>query len=200
MKIKTKLLLSAGASIVLAVVLGAIVLATHRQVDQAMANGETAVQVFEAVAELDHLSSDYVLHGEDRARIQWYSRHESLVDLTVAEESGESIGQNLEALEATFAQLVANRERQAANEAEMATVEALEERLVAQLSLQSQSLTADATQLADASRAEISSAHQRATVSILALVGVLLAIVAGTSVAVFLSIGNPITKLTSAAE
>jgi len=200
MKIKTKLLLTAGASIAVALVLGLVVFLTNRQVDQAMAKGQTADRMLEHVSQLNNVASDYMLHGEERAQTQWYSRYDSLANLLAAEEFGASIGEDLQGMERTFAQLVASRELQAATGAEIAVAEAGEERLVAQLSLRSQSFAADAGELADESRAEISSTRQRATFLILALVGALLAIVASAGFVILWNIGNPIARLTRAAE
>lgn len=204
MKIRTKLLVGAGASIAVVVALGLVVFLTSRSVDRAMAKGETADVTLVSVSELNTVASDYLVHGGERARTQWYSSFDSLANLLATDEfSGpiyESMQENSERLEVTFTELVSNREDQAGGGAGPAGDQAVEQRLIGQLSLQSQSLASDAALLANQARAEISSAQQRATVFILVLVGVLFAMLAGAGLAIFFSVANPIVRLTRAAE
>ncbi|GAG37761.1 unnamed protein product, partial [marine sediment metagenome] len=195
MKIKTKLLVSAAASIALVIALGLVVFFTAREVDEARAKDETTHQMLQRISELNIVASDYLMYGGERARTQWYSSYDSLGQLVSEDEFAESISMDFEAMGATFAQLVTAREVQTAGDADTAAAEAYEARLMAKLSLYSQSMTSDAVLLADASRADISSTQQRATVLVLALIGLLLAIMVGTGLAVFLSIANPITRL-----
>ena len=53
MKIKTKLLVSAGASIALVIALGLVVFFTAREVDEARAKGETADQMLQCISDLN---------------------------------------------------------------------------------------------------------------------------------------------------
>ncbi len=200
MKIRTRLLLAAAASIAVALLLTIVVLLTHQQVDQAIARGEAADEILEGVSDLNGVASDYAMHGEERARTQWYSTHDSISRLVSAAELGAPISEDLERIEATFTQLVASRDSQAGSEPELAVAEAAEKRLIAQLSLQSQSITNDAAELAAESRSDISNAQQRATFLILALVGALVVITTTAGFVVVHSIGNPIATLTRAVE
>jgi PAS domain S-box-containing protein len=204
MKIRTKLLVGAAAALGVVLVLGLVVFFTGRSVDRAMAKGETADVTLLSVSELNTVASDYLVHGGERARTQWYSSFDSLANLLATDEfSGpihESMQENSERLEATFTELVANREDQATSGAGSAGDQAVEQRLIGQMSLLSQSLASDAALLANQARAEISSAQQRATVFILILVGVLFAMLAGAGLAIFFSVANPIVRLTRASE
>jgi PAS domain S-box-containing protein len=200
MKIRTKLVLSAAAAIGLVIVLGLVIFLSDRQVDEALAKNQTASHIREHVSDLNVLTAEYLAYGEERMRTQWYSVRDDLADLLAPDELA-SMMENLETLEATFAQLVASREGQTANGFEpSATHSPVEDRLAAQLALRSQSITSEAVQLADATRADIAGAHQRATVLTLVFVGALLAIVTGTGAAILLNIANPVTRLTRAAE
>ncbi len=200
MKIRTRLLLAAAASIAVALLLTIVVFLTEQQVDQAIVRGEAADEILQGVSHLNGVASDYAMHGEERARTQWYSAHDSIGRLVSAAELGAPISEDLERIEATFARLVASRDSQAGSEPELAVAEAAEKRLIAQLSLQSQSVTDDAAELAAESRSEISNTQQRATILILALVGALVVITATAGFVVVHSIGNPIAALTRAAE
>jgi len=200
MKIRTKLLLSAATSIGLVIVLGVVVFFSDRQVDEAIAKNQTASRIRERVSELNVLAAEYQENGGERTRTQWYLVRDDLAVLLAPDEFA-SMMENLETLETTFAQLVASREAQQVNGFEpSATHTPVEDRLVAQLSLRSQSITSEAVRLADATRADIAGLEERTTVLTLTFVGALLAIVIGTGVAVSLSIGNPIKRLTRAAE
>jgi signal transduction histidine kinase len=200
MKIRTKLLFSAATSIGLVIVLGLVIFFSDRQVDEALAKNQTASRIREHVSELNVLTAAYQENGGERTLTQWYSVRDDLADLLAPAEFA-SMMENLETLEATFAQLVGSRSAQTANGFEPSATHApVEDRLVAQLSLWSQSITSEAVQLADATRADIAGVEERATVLTLVFVGALLAIVIGTGVAVSLSIGNPIKRLTRAAE
>ena len=66
MKIKNKLYISAGISIILVVALVSMVLVTSGRIAEENKRHQLLMDVYESVSELDIVTYDYLLHREER--------------------------------------------------------------------------------------------------------------------------------------
>ena len=81
MKIKNKLYMSAGISIVLVVILVSMVLVTSGIIAEKNEEHLLLMNVRGAIAELDIITYDYLLHREERMKQQWRSKYSSLAGI-----------------------------------------------------------------------------------------------------------------------
>ncbi len=157
MKIKKRLYMSAGISIILVVALFSLVLVMSGRVDAGNKKHELKDDVRQGVSELDIVTYDYLLHREERMEQQWNSKYSSLGE--ILEEADEevmgSIRADYGALGGLFSQVTANYEKvqaliqEGASQEEIDVATGLEERLVAQLLINSYSIITDASTLAE---------------------------------------------------
>ncbi len=152
MKIKNRLYLSAGISIVLVVALLSVVLVTSGRVAEGHNKHELLDSVRGSIAELDIVTYDYLLHREERMEQQWNIKYDSMGEILdgLAEEEGlESIRADYAALGNLFSQVTVNYEKrqqyiqEGASQEKIDAVTGLEERLVAQLLIASLSIFTD---------------------------------------------------------
>ncbi len=78
MKIKKRLYISAGISIVLVVTLVSLVFVTSGRIAEGNEKHQLLMNVYKSVAELDIVTYDYLLHREERMEHQWNIIHQSL--------------------------------------------------------------------------------------------------------------------------
>ncbi len=81
MKIKKRLYMSAGISIILVAILFSLVLVTSGRIAEGSKKHELLDDVRGAVAELDIVTYDYLLHREERMKQQWRSKYSSLAGI-----------------------------------------------------------------------------------------------------------------------
>jgi len=217
MKVRTKLLVGAALSIATVIALTVAVFATDRQASKAIERSAAAERMLQRLLILNALSLDFVAQNEavgvtfvpanGRAVEQWQATYAALGTALSADAFGdwkaqagvvEDIENDLAALEAVFAQMVAIRESEGSRIERDGRGAALEQRLTVQLSLNSQSLNNSIHDLGGAALQGISDTQQKRTVLVLALVGGLTAVFAGTSLTVFLSVVKPVETLTHA--
>ena len=197
-------------SIGLAAIFGWVLFSTFERVNRATERGTVADEIVQAVFEQNLLTSDYLLYREDRAKIQWSARHDSLTELVIQAEQEfkgskerailDTIGNNHESGQAIFSKLIATSETQASGSEQIAKSLALEEGLTAQLLLKSQEMVSATSQLAGSSREQISTAQKRAEVFVVVFL-VIMAVI-GTAMLLLLSrkVLKPITRLQRGAE
>jgi len=77
MKIKNRLYISAGISIILVVALFSLVLVTSGRIAEGNKKQELLDDMRVGVSELDILTYDYLLHHEERMEQQWNSKYDS---------------------------------------------------------------------------------------------------------------------------
>jgi len=210
MKIGSLLRAAVIISIGLAAILGWTLFSTFEQVNRATERGKVADEIVQGTFNQNILTSDYLLHREERARKQWSGKHDSLTELVrQAEREFKSskerailatIRENHESSQAIFSELVTTFEMQASGTEEIAKSQALGEGLTAQLLLKSQEMVSAASQLAETSRKEIETAQKRAGVFVV----VFLVIMAVFGIAMLLLLSRkvlrPITQLQRGAE
>ncbi len=211
MKIKNKLYMSAGISIVLVVVVLSVVLVTSGRVAEATKKHELLDNVRGGVSELDLVTYDYLLHREKRMEQQWNSKYNSLggiLEEAAAEgtELPEPIRADYASLDGLFSQITANSEKiqgliqEGASQQEIDTALALEERLVAQLLITSHSIFTGASRFTEGAEAEVAEAQRLAANLTLILMIALGVTVTTSSLLVARSISKPLDKLTKGAE
>ncbi len=207
MKIKKRLYISAGISIILVVALLSLILVMSGRIAEASNKHELLDDVRVNVSELDIVTYDYLLHREERMEQQWNSKYSSLGE--ILEEADEevmgSIRADYVALGDSFSQVTANYEKvraliqEGASQEEIDAATGLEERLVAQLSINSYSIITDASKLAEEAHDEVTEAQGVATNSTLALMAILAITVTASSLLVARSISKPLYELTKGA-
>jgi len=208
MKIKNRLYMSAGISITLAVILFSLVLVTSGRIAEGQEKHELLDDVRVGVLELDIVTYDYLLHREERMEQQWDSKYNSLAEILVKaeEEEMKSIRAGCIALGGLFSQVTTNYEetqkliQEGASREEIDTAIELEERLVSQLLIKSQSIVTGASSLAKEAQAEVMEAQRLAANMTLILMIILAVTVTTSSLLVARSISRPLDKLTKGAE
>jgi len=78
MKIKNRLYVSAGISIILVVGLVSLIFVTSGRIAEENKKNQLLMDVYESVSELDIVTYDYLLHREQRMEHQWNLKHDSL--------------------------------------------------------------------------------------------------------------------------
>lgn len=208
MKIKTILQINAILSIGLMIVLGLVFYVISQQMNDAIEKEKISGKIVEAIFELNLVNSDYLLHREERAKIQWYAKHVSLGKLlersTVfikPEEQAflKAIQQDYKDTKLVFSRLVANTYTEMSPGEKTMLLE-IERRLVTQSLLHSQVMVANAQRLKDHSLREVTEAQQNANIIITLLVGLITIIIAVVSFFVSRRVVRPIAKLQAGAQ
>ena len=165
MKIKSKLYIDVGISILLFAAFVSVIAVTSRRIVEEDRRRGVANDVSTAISELDIVTYEYLIYHEQRMKKQWESKYESIAAIletaeaaTVAtdEEMIKSIGADYSSLGILFSQVVANYEnvqrltQSGASEEKIVAGSLLGERLVAQLLVKSHSILTDASRLAEA--------------------------------------------------
>jgi PAS domain S-box-containing protein len=205
MKIKNRLYISAGISIILVVILFSLVLVTSGRIAEENKKHQLLMDVYESVSELDIVTYDYLLHREKRMEQQWNLKYNSLGGI-LDEATGEqgliiSIRADYAALGDLFSQITTNykaRQRsiqEGASQERIDTAIGLEERLVAQLLIKSHSIITDASRLAEEAHIEATEAQRLAANLTLILMIILAFTVTTSSLLVASSISKPLSKL-----
>ena len=181
MKISAKLNLIAffAFSVVLLIVMSLIYASSRSDILTKEYN--VALQLVTGVAELDILTSDYLLFQEVRAKKQWYAKHTSLSqrfkqgDFTRSTEHqlAQKIEENLANILHVFGKLSTVLEREKLYPKGGATTVELQERLRSWILLESRAMTSHSFQLARSSQAKLKAVHQREHYLIIVLSGIL---------------------------
>ena len=78
MKIKTKLQITTGVSLIVALMIGSILFFSARQVNEAIKKDMAADEIIRGLFELNILTNEYLMHHEERAKTQWQLKHDSI--------------------------------------------------------------------------------------------------------------------------
>ena len=197
-------------SIGLAAILSWFLFSTFEQVNRATERGTVADEIVQGTLTQNIVTSDYLLHREERAKTLWTAKYGSLTDLIGQAERAfksskeqadlDTIREDHESSQAVFAKLVTTSETQASGSEEIAKSQALQEGLAAQLLLKSQEMVSAASQLAERSREQIDTAQKRAQVFVVAFL-VIMAVMGVAMLAVLSrKVLRPITQLQRGAQ
>ncbi len=204
MKIKNRLYMSAGISIILVVIIFTLVLVTSGRIAEGNKKHELLDNMRVGIAELDIVTYDYLLHREKRMEQQWNSKYNSLggiLDEAAGEQELIAIRADYAALGDLFTQVTANYQKrqkliqEGASPETIDVVIGLEERLVAQLLIKSHSVTTNASRLAEGAQAEIMEAQRLSSNLTLILMIILAITVTTASLLTARSISKPLSKL-----
>jgi PAS domain S-box-containing protein len=208
MKIKNRLYLSAGISIILVLILFSLVLVMSGRVAEGNQKHKLLDNVLGGVAELDIVTYDYLLHRETRMEQQWHLKYYSLAKVLdkAGEEERIPIHTDYAALGDLFSQVTANNERtqklilEGASQGKIDIAIELEERLVAKLLKTSHSIFTDVSILAEGAQVEVIEA-QRLTANLTLILMIILAAAVTTSLLLIArSISKPLNELTKGTE
>ena len=210
MKIGSLLRAAVVISMVLAAILGWILFSTFEQVNQATERGKLADEIVQGTLDQNILTSDYLLHGEERAKTLWSAKHSSLTGLVRQAEQEfnspkeranlDTIREDHESSQDLFSKLVTASEMQVDSSEEIAKSQALEQGLTAQLLLKSQDMVSAASLLAERSRKQIDTAQKRAEVFVVVFLVVIAVIGIAMLVVLNRKVLKPITQLQRGAE
>ncbi len=209
MKIKNRLYISAGFSIILVVILFSVVLVTSDRIAEEDRKHLLLMNVSGGIAELDIVTYEYLLYREKRMEQQWYLKFNSLREILeegAKEEALIPIYDDYVALGNLFSQITTNDNRvqkliqEGASQTKIDAAIGLEERLVAQLLIASQSIVTDASRLAEEAHTEVTEAQRLAANLTLMLMTILAITVTTSSLLIARSISKPLDKLTKGAE
>jgi len=186
---------------------GIVIFLTFLQMTEIMKQEEAAHKIVKGVFELSILTSDYLLHHENRAEKQWISKHVSLTSLLSEIECQgplkQSILKNLREhhrrMKPLFFQLCENYAKR--NLLSESTVyKQLEARLASQLLMISQQMVSDAFQFNTINRKDLVASHNRSNVVIMIFVLFLATLIGVSSFLLRRSILGPLAKLQNSTE
>ena len=197
MEIKTGLRIGGSVSIILVISLGSILLLGSLQVAREIEDERIAVEIAEGVFELNILTNDYLLHGEERAQEQWQLRHDSLTEILSSEEVSnlkekaitDDMRRNHADLGDIFSQLTL-----------AGASKDLQEASADQMSIRSQSMVSSAFRLAEEHRTAVALTQQRATFTGIIFLGILAGATIANSWGLSRSLLGPIRKMTQEME
>lgn len=206
MKIKSKLRISTLFSLCTALAAGFALFLILQGVNEAIESNKAADAVVKGVFELDTLTYEYLLNHEARMQAQWLLRHDSLSEIfkkmkfkgPETRVVWDRISQEHEGIRALFAQLVANQEGHKSNRKEIS--KELEDRLIGQMQVKSQTMVSGAFHLSEASHTEIEAAQQRAALLLMFFIISIAVVMSATSFVISRSVVKPITRLHEGTE
>jgi signal transduction histidine kinase/response regulator RpfG family c-di-GMP phosphodiesterase len=189
MKIKTKLHIIIHCALGIIVLASAALVIAFRQINTAWQESAMANELTSGLFELGILTTDYVLHDGERAHAQWLKKHDSLTRLLgnarFADPESHTIlkqcRQNNQEIRSIFiglAQLHAGRGTLPAG-AEVSPE--LKQRFVGQLDTRTQTIVSDASELAERSRDNATTARNQSIVIMLAAVAMIAVSLIGIS-------------------
>ena len=207
MKVRTKLGLSGILLMCVAMASGLVLLVIAERVREAQEKSRIANEMVKAVFELNILTNQYLMHHEDRAKVQWKLRHDSLAKLLPeggfagAEEQVllERMRDHHEAMKTVFSQLAATREGGEGETPDTVIVER-ERRLAGQMVVKSRGMVSDAHRLVQLSGRRIAIAQQRVLLLIVLSALGMAGVVAANYFLMGKSISKPIRKLHEGTE
>jgi HAMP domain-containing protein len=200
MKIATRLKLIGLFSAAVVCVVGAVLFSTGQQMRQELRKNEAANDILNGVTGLRYLSLEYMLRGEARMQAQWHVRSASLGTRLSAtqtfggaedEASLASLRANFASVARLYALLVATRQGGAPD----VLSEQLASRLSGQISSKIQAMIAEALSLSERSREGVLAAQQRELTAVAAFGGVVLFLIAASTILTLRSLVRPLSRL-----
>jgi signal transduction histidine kinase len=206
MKIKSKLQFATIFSITVTLVISSLFFFTEHQVDEAIRKSRAANEIIRGLFALNILTSEYLMHHEERAKTQWQIKHDSLKNLLEEVEFKDLEGvvllkrirENHESIKTTFAQMVSNYEGY--RDVKGVVSQELNEMLVGNMGTKSSSMVSDAYQLAKINRTKLTAAQERNYLLVILFSLVMVGVTATVSFSINRGVVKPIRKLHEGAE
>lgn len=200
MKLRIRLLLYAAFLILLVCTISIIVAISNQQVDKVAQKGLVADTLVREIFDLNALTNDYLLHREERAKIQWQKKYQSIKQLLNQPESNDPVSkehrgrieQELRISETTFKQLIAS-----SNNVQSSSIE---ERLQGKLQISAQLMVGSAIQLSRISLQERQTIRESANRLVLVLILVIALALLIIFFFIYRKMVEPITNLTTVAK
>ncbi len=211
MRISTRLRIGAAIPIAVVIILASFVVLFSNRAAQETEYHNLAMQLNTAISELDIVTYEFLLHYEERMEQQWHSRYDSA--MVILHQAAEKQPEWTESMEASFANLrelflrvaATHKEEQrliggGASQKDIDLAAFAEERLVAQLLVQSHLIVADITVFGQESYAGAVEAQEALRDLTLASMVALAVAVVTTSLLIARSIAVPLDKLAEYAK
>ncbi len=204
MRITTRLQLTGLLSIGIVVVISTVLWLTTQQVRQELIKNEAAGEILKAVTAVRHLTLEYVLRHEERARVQLQLSQASLLKrLTATPEFNDpeelaildEFRRTHKSVDAVFHQLVTNQQERKDAPQTSQVLEELDSRLTGQIINQTQAMISDALRLSERSREGVLKAQQRASIAVAAFGALVLLASMVTLLQVLRSVTRPLARL-----
>jgi len=203
MRIKTRIQLGIILSLVLAGTIGLLLFLGTRAVNEANRKAGIADQVAKGVAELKIVTHEYLLHPEERSLMQWRSRYISLSKLLTGghfkspDEKivADQIFKDLERFKTVFSAITTSLKKgEALGQQESSAFRELQDRMIGELLVKSQTAVSLAFQLHQNIEAKSVTTQKRVSLLTMLLLLTLTAAIVGISLWINRSIGRPIAK------
>ena len=204
MKVKSKLQINAIISFSIISLIILMVLLIHQQEEKALSKSELAGEIVKGTFELNILTTDLLVHNEERAQEQWKLKYNSLNKLLTetefesreTQDALDNMQEHFEKIKFAFNKLVdIKQKRRVLSHDKFIISQELEERLISQMSMNSQSMVTHAYQLDKASMREVEISMRREGLLTLSFVVVIVISVGVTFFLFHKQIVKPIGKL-----
>jgi len=207
-KIKNKLYGSAFASIFLMIVIIVAVVVASNKVEEENEKRDLAEGVLQGVSELGLLTNEYLLFRRESSERDWNTKYNSVAKILIRgdKKKTESIRIDFIFIGDMFLQVTRNYKRtltladRNAPQEEIDSTDLLEEDMVGQLLVKTQSIISDAATLSEEATREARSTLKFSNNSNVLLLTLLAVVTMTTSVLVTRSISKPLKELTKGAE
>ena len=207
MTIKAKFQITTIIVTALALIVAVFILSANQRLSGIIETNRRAQEIVKGVFELNSLTNDYSMSRNQRSRDQWWLRHDSTARLLIEAEASEgskeqeiidSLREDHKSIATTFFQLVTVLVREGP-EKDIA-VQKLEERLVTELLVMSQTMVSSASMLAAESRQKLTEQQQQLSWFTAIAVFILVAVIVASLLSITNSTLKPIMKLQQGAE
>lgn len=205
MKIRARLYLSSTITTCLVVILVWVMFLGINKIDEKSREYKLAHDVQLAISQLNIIVSEYLEYHEKRMEQQWHLKYDSTLSMLVEEvksKLSESIWLDYIAIGGLFSQISADQGEmqklieEGAAQKKIDAVDRLEERLVAQLLIRSQSIMNDADRFSRNSMVELAKTQEAVRNSTLLVVVVLVVLIIITTLVISRTISKSLTELT----
>jgi PAS domain S-box-containing protein len=199
MRIKTRLQITTIFTITVALVIGSILFFATQEVNEAIKKNRAANEIIRGMFELNILTNEYLMHGEERAKTQWQLKHDSLRKLLKEEEFknpeemvlSKRMRENHESLKTTFFQMFSNYKGY--GDEKGGVCQEL-------MDTKSRAMVSYAYQLAAISSARVAASQQKAYLLVVLFVLMMAVVAAAVSFLINRGVVKPIGKLHEGTE
>jgi PAS domain S-box-containing protein len=180
-------------------VIGSILFFATQEVNEAIKKNRAANEIIRGMFELNILTNEYLMHGEERAKTQWQLKHDSLRKLLKEEEFknpeemvlSKRMRENHESLKTTFFQMFSNYEGY--GDEKGGVCQEL-------MDTKSRAMVSYAYQLAAISSARVAASQQKAYLLVVLFVLMMAVVAAAVSFLINRGVVKPIGKLHEGTE
>jgi len=206
MKIKSKLQITTVVSLIVAFVIGLILFFSARQVSETIKKDMVADEIIRGLFELNILTKEYLIHHEERAKIQWQLKHDSLSKLLKEVEFKDPeemifvkrMLKSHEEIRSIFSEMVSNYEGH--GDGKRGVSQEFNNMLVSNMEQRSSSMVSDAYRFAEISSARLVASQQGAYLLVVLFALIMAAVVAAVSFLINRGVVKPIGKLHEGTE